>query len=45
MDNFSHNGLEDESLELAKQGKLKIDKNTEVLVHYYQFLERQTLGI
>lgn len=44
VDNFSHNGLDGDLRELARQGKLKLDQNTEELVKYYQFLERKTLG-
>lgn len=44
VDNYSHNGLEGELRELAEQGRLKLDQNTEELVKYYQFLERKTIS-
>lgn len=44
VDNYLHNGLEGELKEQARQGKLKLDQNTEELVKYYQFLERKTIG-
>ena len=45
VDNFSHNGLEGELGEQARQGKLRLDQNTGELVKYYKFLERKTLGL
>jgi hypothetical protein len=44
MDNYMHNGLEGELLEDAQQGKLRMDENTEALVHYFRFLENQIIG-
>ena len=44
MDNYNHNGFTGEQLQLANDGKLRLDQNTEALVDYYQFLERKTFN-
>lgn len=44
VDNYNHNGLDEDWLSIAKQGKLILDPNTKALVEFFEFFERKTLG-
>ena len=44
VDNYNHNGLDEEWLGIAKQGNLVLDSNTKALVEFFEFFERKTLG-
>jgi hypothetical protein len=44
VDNYNHNGLDEEWLTVAKEGKLVLDPNTKALVEFLDFFERKTLG-
>lgn len=41
---YCNNGLVEDVLAVAKQGKLVLDPNTKALVEFYDFFELTTLG-